>query len=273
MSYDLNDPVPLTFQVKDASGQLANATAVTCTVTLPDGSTALPAVTNVSTGNYLATPTATVIGHYAYRFVATGVNPQAYADVFDVVDETLAIVSLADVKSHLTITSSAYDTQLIRYRDACEALAESYTGATLRRRSIVGELASGGTSAVILRSRPVQSITVASENAIVLTSGFYRLDPSPGILMRTSGYPYYPAIWLPGYLNISVDYVAGFGNAAPADLKQAILEMVRILHNEAQKGSRTTRRSPSGDEWTPSVNTLPPAIRFILDQYIQLGVA
>lgn len=270
---DLGDTVYLTFVVKDATGALANAGAVTCTVTAPDGSQSTPAASNPSTGNYLAPFVTAQLGHHSYRFVATGANAQARADVFEVVDGSGAIVSLADIRAHLKLTSTSNDDELIRMRDAAESFAESYTNAVLRKRTILGEAASGGTSAVTLRERPVQSIVAARENGITLASNFYTLNPPAGTLVRTSGYPYYPATWLAGYLNISVDYVAGWGNAAPADLRDAILEIVRIKYNESQRGTRATRRSSTGDEYQVAATLLPPVIKLTLDNYIALGVA
>jgi hypothetical protein len=49
MPYDIGDSVSLAWDVKDSAGVLANATTVTLTVTLPDGTTATPAVTNPPT--------------------------------------------------------------------------------------------------------------------------------------------------------------------------------------------------------------------------------
>jgi len=53
MAIDLGDPLPIeAIEVHDAAGQLANAGAMTLTVTLPDGSTATPGFTNPSPGRY-----------------------------------------------------------------------------------------------------------------------------------------------------------------------------------------------------------------------------
>ena len=59
--YDLGDVVSLSVNVVDSAGAAANATAVVCTVTLPDGTTATPDVTNSATGTYTIAYTPTVV--------------------------------------------------------------------------------------------------------------------------------------------------------------------------------------------------------------------
>ena len=50
MAYDLGDVATLAVQIKDSTGTLANAGALAATITLPDGTTTTPTVSNPSTG-------------------------------------------------------------------------------------------------------------------------------------------------------------------------------------------------------------------------------
>jgi hypothetical protein len=81
---DLGDVVPLTVQIRDANGVLANATAVTLTITLPDGTTISPAPANPSVGLYQVDYVTVMEGRHIVRWVATGNNASAYTDSFDV---------------------------------------------------------------------------------------------------------------------------------------------------------------------------------------------
>src|SRR5690349_18484312 len=108
MPYDISDSVPIAWDVLDASGNPANAGAVTLTVTKPDGTEDTPAVTNppATTGQYRVTYVPTVEGRYTWRAVTTTPNT-AYQDVFDVRESTSpGLVSLADAKAQLKITTT-----------------------------------------------------------------------------------------------------------------------------------------------------------------------
>lgn len=50
--YDLGDVVTLTASITDLDDQPANAGAVACTITLPDGTTEVGAVANPAVGQY-----------------------------------------------------------------------------------------------------------------------------------------------------------------------------------------------------------------------------
>jgi hypothetical protein len=73
MSIDLGDSVPLSVEVKNAAGALANGGAVTVTVTQPDGTPAGPfTVSPTTTGVYDYDFTPTQVGRHQVRWVATG---------------------------------------------------------------------------------------------------------------------------------------------------------------------------------------------------------
>ena len=101
-TYLLGAVVPLTFHVKDAGGDLADAGAVTLTITLPNGTTESPTPTNPETGVYLYDYTPAAGGRYVARFVATGANAGADEDAFDVLAaNTGQAPTLAEVKLYL----------------------------------------------------------------------------------------------------------------------------------------------------------------------------
>lgn len=99
--YLLGAVVPLTFTVTDLSGNPANATSVTCTVTAPDGTTSNPATANPAVGTYTADYTSAQAGRHVAKLVATGDNAGVVEAVFDVVSLSTALVDLAEVKAYL----------------------------------------------------------------------------------------------------------------------------------------------------------------------------
>jgi hypothetical protein len=134
MPYDIADSVPIAWDVRDSAGVLVNASTVSLTVTKPDGTTETPTVPAPSvTGQYRVTYVPTVEGRYAWRAVTTVPNT-AYQDVFEV-RETVSpsLLSLADAKAHLNITSTTHDDEIREYLEAATSIVESYVGPVVRR--------------------------------------------------------------------------------------------------------------------------------------------
>ena len=107
-TYDLGDVVTLTATVRDANGALADAGAITCTITLPDGTTTSPTPTHPSTGSYTATYTPAVAGRFAVKWLATGANAGAFADDFTVV-AGVPLLTRSHLEAHLQRTIAAAD--------------------------------------------------------------------------------------------------------------------------------------------------------------------
>ncbi len=96
-SYDVGDSYRLVYTLTDAAGVPTNASVVV-TVTKPDGTADSAALTNPSTGTYIAAGGCTQVGTWLYTFTATGaltdsedgsfyVNPNARADLYATVPE------------------------------------------------------------------------------------------------------------------------------------------------------------------------------------------
>lgn len=226
-TYDLGDVVALAVEVKNSAGALANATAVTLTITKPDGTTTAPAVANPSTGKYTSSFTPASAGRYSVRWVATGTNACAYADAFTVFDATeLGLVGLDDVKAHLNITSSTSDEELRVVLMAATAAAEDYLRRPLRRNTKTQTFygPTGNGLALVLDRPDVASITSVDNDGDALDTDDYAEDLNAGVIWRSSGWDY-PVV---------VTYVAA-GLDSPA-IRQAVLELVRHLW-ETQRGS------------------------------------
>ena len=98
--YDLGDPVVLNVTVTNAAGVPADATAVVCTITAPDGTPSTPSVNHTAgTGVYSVNYVATQAGRHTVDWRATGSNASAFTDVFDVRPAmSTQLISLSDAK-------------------------------------------------------------------------------------------------------------------------------------------------------------------------------
>jgi hypothetical protein len=262
---DLGDFVVLTFNVRDASGALADAGAAVLTVTLPDASTSTPAVTHTATGVYTATFTTTQAGRHAVRWVATGANAQAYTDVFNVSPAAPGlIISLADARLGLGLTTGA------TAKD--DDLRSAILGATPIMEDLVGPILSrscdewhdGGAPTVRLLQAPCLSVATVVESWGTFTrtltaqpldgTGFdaygYTVDLNDGILQRrVSGQS---GIFNPGRRNIHVTYVAG-RTVISENILKATRRLVR--HFWQQEQQTPPRPDLSAPESTPMTTT------------------
>jgi len=280
MNYDLGDVVPLGITITDSTGANANASAVTCTIYLPDGTTTSGSVTNPSTGLYNCDFSPSQVGRHAVKWVATGTNASAYSDDFLVRDFTeLGIISLDDAKSHLNIPTSdtSQDEELRSFIDSASDLAESYVGQVLGRRTFTSELYDGGGEFIRIRNPKAISITSVTENGATVSSSNYVLDYTgqrlyrigSGTLYATNSYGY----WTAGMNNVSITYVAGYVNP-PMAAKQGVLEILRHLWQTQRGAINVMSRTQSGDElYSTPTYSLPRRAMELLDPTSFPGMA
>lgn len=201
MPYDLSDSVPIAVDVKDATGALTNATTVTLTITLPDGTTTTPSVTNppASTGQYRVTYVPVQVGRHAWRFVATGPNT-AYQDTFEV-RETVspALLSLADAKAHLKITTTNSDDELREFLEAATEVIEQKIGPVVRRTE-TAQVCGGYWSIYLPKTQvlEVTAITLVSDGSSPVTLADLNINGHYGQLSMKTG-----AAFPVGLLNVT----------------------------------------------------------------------
>lgn len=212
MAYDYGAPVPLTFDVRDANGVLANATTATLTVVLPDSTTVNPALTNPSVGRYQVDYQPPQPGPYQWHFITAGANADAISGSFDVRDPFPPyIVSLADTKQFLNITASADDEEIRGYIESATRVVENIAGPVLPRT--YSEVHQSG-RIIVLNHAPVISLTSlipVQTGGITYAVGDLDLDLTTGIVRRIVALTYIGEIspfayfWGP----LRVTYVAG----------------------------------------------------------------
>jgi hypothetical protein len=229
---DLGDVFPLTVEIRDAAGVLAAAGAITLTVTLPDGTTVTPSVTNPSTGRYQCDYPTTQVGRHTARWVATGLNSSAYVDVFDVRPADPGyILSLAAAKRALNIpvTSTGDDEELRELIEAVTAIVEDYRKEAVVRRTVVEQTSASG-STVLLRKAPVISVTSVVSGSTTQTTGFI-VDSEIGEVTSTGA---------PFSGDLTVTYVVG-RSIIPANFVEAgkiIIKHLWTVQQTPGMGSR-----------------------------------
>jgi hypothetical protein len=187
--FDLGATARLTAECRDPGGELATAATAVLTVTLPDGTTASPAVTEESTGNYQADYVTTVPGRHTVRWEWTG-PAAAYTDVLDVLEAAPpAILSLADAKQHLNLRTTADDAEVRYWNNVTTRVVEFYTGPIVPR-SITEEHTVRNAAVVVLLNTPVQEVT-AVESLLTADATYdvadLAVDSSTGEVYRPGG--------------------------------------------------------------------------------------
>lgn len=155
----------------------------------------------------------------------------------------MAVLSLADAKTHLNITTTDHDSELTAVIDAAEAVIADRCGPlestakTERLTSIDGDL--------VLSTIPAISLTsVTQVNGDALTLSDLYLYPESGVVtgVNSSGVKY------------TVVYAAG-RSTCPDSLLLAVKELVRHIWS-TQRGSTRRPGSTASDHTS---NTLPGA--------------
>lgn len=221
---ELGEVVPLGIIVRDTAGAPVNATDVSLTLTLPDGTlladgtSPLPPVLNPPpvAGHYAVDYVPRLqAGMYVFRWETTAPD-LVYEGTFHVDPPySVGLISLTQAKTLLNIDvdDTAHDRDIMDDVAAATELAEQERGEVLLRRTVVEDrdLGRAWTNAVALTQRPAQVITsVARLDAYgtpvtVLGPPDVWVD-SRGILRSARG--------LHGHLRIT--YVAGYRVVPPA---------------------------------------------------------
>ncbi|MBA2951590.1 head-tail connector protein [Streptomyces himalayensis] len=246
MPFDLGDTVRLAADCKNAGGTLTDATSVALTITLPDGSTASPAVTNPpgQTGKYTLDYTSTQAGRHAVRWVFTG-PASAYTDSFDVREASPpAILSLADAKAHLDITTTTEDDELRGWIEAVTHLVEQFTGVCARGTVVEDHsIQPSGVRELALRRTPVLSLTSAVAiltGGTSYTVGDLDVDTRMGIVrLRSGGRMYGP---------LRITYTAGRA-VIPANITAAAKIILQHLWRTQYGASRALAGIGGGDDF------------------------
>jgi hypothetical protein len=146
------------YNVYGADDALTNPSTATLTITKPDGTTVTPSISlpPADIGILINDYTTTAIGWHYGLWVTTGpTTTKGFS--FNVVDQISgSLLSLADAKGHLNITSTTNDEEILTFLDVVTVIVENRCGAMLPKTYV--ERYDGG-QRLMLRHGPPVSVT------------------------------------------------------------------------------------------------------------------
>ncbi|WP_405149439.1 hypothetical protein OG589_14525 [Sphaerisporangium sp. NBC_01403] len=253
--FDLGDLVPLSIQIRNAAGQPEDATSVSVTITLPDGTSETHGpIPSSGAGAYDYDYPTMQAGWHGVRWLATGLNASAFTDSFDVAPAAgAAFISVGDARQHLR--KDVDDEQLRWYvATACQMITDRM-GVVSPTVVVAERRAHRGT--VVLPTRPVIAITsvqrlpglevVPADDAATSARG-WTLESPEGLLSVS------------GSSLVRVTYLAG-RNPLPPNFRMAALELVAHLWRGSQH-NQAGGRPPLGDGDALSASVRPFAMPY-----------
>jgi len=236
--------VRLTATFTDSAGALTTPASPVVNVTTPAGVTTAYAATVDSLGKYHYDYTPTTSGSYTWWFSGTGV-----AQLPDILTVTAAsssaLVSLADVKAQLNITSSTNDVELWGYIQAATEIINrkcGYTASTVFTETVnFGRADSSGNATAVLSRTPVLTVTSITSQM----QGLPTYDVTGLVVNSEAGLIYF-SNWFYFYGPVTVVYTAGRGFVPPA-LQTACLIIVQDMWR-TQRGGGMAVPGQGGNE-------------------------
>jgi hypothetical protein len=217
--FDIGDIVPLTVEIRDATGTLANAgSGVVLTLGLPDGTTLLPSVTNPSTGRYQVDYIPTLPGRHTTRWVASGTNASAFSGTFDVrpIDPGY-IISLPETKQFLNIPdiNTSDDEEIRGYLEAVTTVIENWRNEKMVRQTVIERHDVRRTHQLTIRTGPLISVTEIKrvDGSFTWDVAQLDVDTARGTVSTVTGFPEF-------YGFIKVTVVVGY-SVIPANFSLA----------------------------------------------------
>lgn len=245
MAIDLGDIYPLSIQIRNEEGSLANAGNVALTISLPDGSSInnasiAPTVEGVYDYNFQTTQ----VGKHIARWEATGANASAHASTFYVnPTDTGEFISLSQFKSYIKKTSTGDDDVIRTFiAGACDVINDRC--GQVAPIMVVEDVTSNRHGLARLMKSPIISVT--SIQRLPGLVSVVAADPVTGTPGWKIDNPHWP-------LNIGtqgtfrVTYRAGLIEI-PQRYILAALELTRYLWKTSQQALGGNRPTAGTDE-------------------------
>lgn len=247
----------------DGTYTLVDPGTIAGTLLFPDQTTAPFTPTKDTVGEYhadIAPATLSQLGHYQWKVVTTGVGAGVQDGALDVVDPfATELLSLADAKQHLNITSTTNDAELETYIAAVTEAIEAYIGPVGRRT--ITETVSPSSGVLLLSTVPVLSLTSVTPYASApLTVGSLTVKAASGIVLPGAYTGFYAATY-------DVIYTAGRASV-PASVNTAgRLVLQRLWETQRGPMSSTPFNAEIGAEPTAFSYVMAYGVRELLDPY------
>lgn len=264
--YVVGSPVHLTANFTDSTNTPIDPTTVTLNLIDPTGTVLAPlTATKLAVGSYSYDYTPLLAGTYQWYFAGTGSNAALQSpDIFTVAAATTSnIVSLAEVKKHLNMSSTVDDDELMGHIRAATAIVNKncgYSAPTVFTETVYGRADGYGRLTVCLSRTPILAsvapvFTSTQIGNVVPDVSTLQIDAEAGIMYLGSWFTFDGAM--------TVTYTAG-RTSIPSTLRLAALMIVRWLWDE-QRGGGTSIPGMGGDDvLTDTDGIMYPARAFLL---------
>lgn len=243
--FEVGNKVTAAIEVRNSSGALTSlGTAPTCTITLPDGTTASATVTTTATGCYSAVYTTTQAGRHVRTWNSvsqTNSDDFPVTDVFNVVSATPAsIISLDEARAALNWPDTDTDNneELRSFLDAATEVVEDLVGPVVTRTYTEQHTSGGG--AIALNHYPVLAVSsfveytpaaitwTKADNPAAAVGNQFTINTANGVIRARWGASFAGECW--------VTYTAGRAVTPPA-IREACVEIVKARWQQSQQGN------------------------------------
>lgn len=258
MPYTVGSQVFLTASFTDGNNAAFDPSAVTVTITLPDGtnSGALSA-TKVATGSYSYTYTTTETGIHQFYFAGTGPASIQPSDIFTVIGTaTAGLISIQDAKTILNKSGASHvdDLELRGWILSATEIINTqcgYTVPTTFAETTSSVIDSGGRQVLMLSKTPVLSVQSIAPTQLNIP----QIDISTLVINGDQGIIYL-ANWWSWWGPQLVNYTAGRTTVSPS-LQQAAALIVQYFWESQRGGGVSNTVAGFGGDETQEFNGMP----------------
>ena len=187
-------------------------------------------------------------------------------------DTTVALVTLAELKEFLKVSTTTDDVLFNVLINSASRLANSYTGRQLLSKSHTHYYDGSGSSELIVAEYPIVSVTTLNDDTNRdfgsgdnISSANYMLDKEAGIIRLWNA----EASFVKGDGTVKLVFSAGYAVAdVPADLKLAVMRLCAIMYEKALNRRHDVVSESVGDRTTTFTSAdIPGDVRTMLAPY------
>ena len=186
---------------------------------------------------------------------------------------SIDLTTLTKLKAHLGVTGTDDDTLLKTLIDQASELVEQHCGREFAKKSRTEYHDGKGLSSLILKVRPIESITSIHddldrdfETADLVDADDYTFYPDSGIVTYEEGK------FQDGNRNVQVIYVAGYEDV-PSDLELSCNMVAATIYNWAKQGREgIASENLGGASVTYEKELLSPPVVAMLAKYRDVAI-
>jgi hypothetical protein len=230
-------------------------------------------ISSLTSAGLVATAVSALHGFQTGDVVAiAGASPAGYNGLFRVTvptDGTFTYALPATVTTPATGTPTATldDGRLLQAADGASAEIERQTGCVFVSRSCSEARHGNGRDTVLLKFRPIVSVSSVTIGGAAVLSTEYVIDADLGSLTLING-----RVWTEGRKNVVLAYVAGWGaqdaDTLPADVYRAGLDLAKAIYDELAAGViAVTTVNVGASSMVLKTADFPPSVKRVIDTW------